>query len=498
MRNKMILTVLNSAVRIPDKTKGIVDMEQKVYFPENFLWGGAVAANQCEGAVLEDGKEYSTADALTAGVFGEPELPPEGFYLKREAIDFYHRYREDIALFAEMGFKTLRVSIAWSRIFPKGDEDTPNEKGLDFYDKLFDELHKNGIEPLVTISHYEMPLYLATEYGGWANRRIIEFFAKYARCVFTRYCGKVKYWLTFNEINMMLHAPFNGGGVQGNVQDLDQSLIYQAIHHQLVASALATRIGHEIDPENKIGCMIAGSPMYPLTCHPDDLLEAMSKDRDSLFFADVHAKGKYPAYMKRKFEEKGVQIEITPEDEVILKNTVDFISFSYYMSYCATADPEKNKLARGNILAAVKNPYLEESDWGWQIDPKGLRYILNQFYDRYELPLFIVENGLGAKDVLMDGEHGPTVEDDYRIDYMRKHLLQVSEAIHDGVEVMGYTSWGCIDLVSNTSNQMSKRYGFIYVDRNDDGSGTMARYKKKSFGWYQKVINTNGMSLLES
>lgn len=469
---------------------------QRERFPKGFLWGGALAANQCEGAVREDGKGLSTADALTAGVFGKAELPPKGFYLKETAIDFYHRYQEDIALFQEMGFKVLRISIAWSRIFPNGDDAEPNEKGLQFYDQLIGELCRRGIQPLVTLSHYEMPLHLAEAYGGWADRRVIDFFVHYADTVFRRYKDLVRYWLTFNEINMMRHAPFNGGGILGDPAELDESLLFQAIHHQLVASAAVTRLGHEISPDFQIGCMIAGSPIYPLTCSPADVLEAMQRDRESLFFGDVHARGYYPAYMNRYFEEHNIHLEITEADREILKHTVDFISLSYYMSYCATADPEKNHQSRGNILSAVKNPYLPESEWGWQIDPQGLRYILNQLYDRYQLPLFIVENGLGAKDVLTENERGEkTVEDDYRIQYLRAHLLQAAEAIRDGVKLLGFTSWGCLDLVSNTSNQMSKRYGFIYVDRNDDGSGSLARYKKKSFDWYKAVIASNGMSL---
>lgn len=470
----------------------------KSELPENFLWGGAIAANQCEGAALEDGKGWSTADALTQGVFGKPQIPPKRFYLKEEGIDFYHRYQEDIALMAEMGLKVLRVSIAWSRIYPRGDEKQPNEKGLRFYDELFDELQKHGIEPLVTLSHYEMPLYLAVEYGGWSNRKLISFFENYVRTVYERYKDKVTYWLTFNEINMMLHAPFNGGGICGDPETIDKNIVYQAIHNQLVASALATKIGHEINPAFQIGCMIAGSPIYPLTPNPDDILEAVRKDRESLFFADVHARGAYPGYMKRYFKEQGIQIQTEKEDAKILKNTVDFISISYYMSYCATADESKNRQSRGNIMSAMKNPYLPESDWGWQIDPKGLRYILNQLYDRYQLPIFIVENGLGAKDELVKGDDGHyTVKDEYRIDFLREHLKQMIEAVRDGVEVWGYTCWGIIDLVSNTSNQMSKRYGLIYVDRNDDGSGTFNRYKKSSFTWYQKVIHTNGACLDE-
>lgn len=399
---------------------------------------------------------------------------------------------------AEMGLKVLRVSIAWSRIYPRGDEKQPNEKGLRFYDELFDELQKHGIEPLVTLSHYEMPLYLAVEYGGWSNRKLISFFENYVRTVYERYKDKVTYWLTFNEINMMLHAPFNGGGICGDLETIDKNIVYQAIHNQLVASALATKIGHEINPAFQIGCMIAGSPIYPLTPNPDDILEAVRKDRESLFFADVHARGAYPGYMKRYFKEQGIQIQTEKEDAKILKNTVDFISISYYMSYCATADESKNRQSRGNIMSAMKNPYLPESDWGWQIDPKGLRYILNQLYDRYQLPIFIVENGLGAKDELVKGDDGHyTVKDEYRIDFLREHLKQMIEAVRDGVEVWGYTCWGIIDLVSNTSNQMSKRYGLIYVDRNDDGSGTFNRYKKSSFTWYQKVIHTNGACLDE-
>ena len=473
-------------------------MKQDDIFPKDFLWGGALAANQCEGAALEDGKGYSTADALTNGVFGIPEIPPKKGYLKEDAIDFYHRYKDDIKLLAELGIKTLRISIAWSRIFPKGDEKEANEKGLEFYDNLFAELKKYKIEPLVTLSHYEMPLYLSSEYGGWSNRKLIYFFENYVRVVFERYKNTVKYWLTFNEINMMLHAPFNGGGIQGSLESIDASILYQAIHHQLIASALATKIGHEINPDFRIGCMIAGSPIYPLTANPKDILAAMEKDRDSLFFADVHARGQYPAYILRSFKEKNIHIHMEKEDYEILKHTVDFISISYYMSYCATADEEKNIQSRGNIMAAVKNPYLKESEWGWQIDPEGLRYILNQLYDRYQLPIFVVENGLGAKDQLEKDEKGQVViQDSYRIDYMKEHIIQMYEAMKDGVELMGYTSWGIIDLVSNTSNQMSKRYGLIYVDRNDDGSGSLKRYKKKSFDWYKEVIRTNGKNLLD-
>lgn len=461
-------------------------------FPKNFLWGGAVAANQCEGAYQEDGKGLSVQDVLPRGIRGSRTKLPTEENLKLEAIDFYHRYPQDIKMFAEMGFKVFRTSIAWSRIFPKGDEEQPNEAGLEFYDRVFEECRKYGIEPLVTLSHYETPLYLAETYNGWTDRRMIGFYERYVRTVFKRYRGKVKYWLTFNEINSLLHVPFMSGGI-ANMQGLTEQDLYQAAHHELVASALATKIGHEMMPDAMIGCMILSMPTYPLTPSPDDVIAAMDAEHRNYFYGDVHVRGKYPGYMKRYFREHGIQIQFAPEDEEILKNTVDFVSFSYYMSVCATSDPEKQKKGLGNLLGGVPNPTLKASDWGWQIDPKGLRYVLNMFYDRYQKPLFIVENGLGAVDVLNEDENGnKTVEDDYRIQYLKDHLIQVGEAVQDGVEIMGYTSWGCIDVVSASTAELKKRYGYIYVDRNDDGTGTMERYKKKSFYWYQKVIESNG------
>ncbi|MGO5135683.1 glycoside hydrolase family 1 protein [Clostridium butyricum] len=465
-------------------------------FPEGFLWGGATAANQFEGAYNEDGKGLSIQDLMPKGITGPMSEEPTEDNMKLIGIDFYHRYKEDIALFAEMGFKTFRLSIAWSRIFPNGDELEPNEKGLEFYDKVFDELAKYDIEPLVTLSHYETPLGLARGYNGWTDRRLIGFFERYVRTVFTRYKDKVKYWLTFNEINSALHFPVMSAGILTPKEELSKQDLYQAMHHELVASALAVKIGHEINPEFKIGCMILGVPNYPLTPMPADILKAMEQDRGNLFFADIHARGEYPRYMNRYFKENNIAIKFEDGDAEILKNTVDFISFSYYMSSCATVDPEKNKAGAGNLIAGVLNPYLKASDWGWQIDPEGLRYILNQLYDRYQKPLFIVENGLGAVDELITDENGnKTVNDDYRINYLNDHLVQVGEAIEDGVELMGYTTWGCIDLVSASTAELKKRYGFIYVDRNDDGSGTLERYKKKSFNWYKEVIATNGASL---
>lgn len=473
-------------------------------FPKEFLWGGATAANQYEGAYNVGDKGLSVQDVTPRG--GVPvsdndlnpfiaELPTED-NLKLEGIDFYHRYKEDVALFAEMGFKVFRTSIAWSRIFPNGDELEPNEEGLQFYDNLFDELAKYGIEPLVTLSHYETPLHLARKYNGWVNRDLIGFYERYVRTVFNRYKNKVKYWLTFNEINSVLHVPFISGGIATPVEKLSKQDLYQAVHHELVASALATKVGHEINPEFKIGCMVLAMPTYPMTPKPEDVLAAREFENQNYLFSDIHARGKYPKYIQRFFKENDINIKFESGDkELLAENTVDFISFSYYMSSVQAHDPENYQSSIGNLLGGIANPYLESSEWGWQVDPIGLRIVLNNLYDRYQLPLFIVENGLGAKDVLIEGADGPTVDDDYRIDYLKKHLQQVGEAIEDGVELLGYTTWGCIDLVSASTAQMSKRYGFIYVDRNDDGSGTLNRYKKKSFYWYKEVIESNGETL---
>ncbi len=470
--------------------------ESNLNFPEGFLWGGATAANQIEGAYNEGGKGLSVQDVMPRGIMAPPTQAPTPDNLKLEAIDFYHRYAEDIALLAEMGFKVFRFSIAWSRIFPLGDETEPNEEGLAFYDRVLDELEKHGIEPLVTISHYETPLHLARTYDGWTDRRLIGFFERYARTLFEHYGKRVRYWLTFNEINSVLHEPFLSGGIATPKDRLSEQDLYQAIHHELVASAAATRIAHEINPDIQVGCMILAVPTYPLTPDPRDVWAAKQAERANYAFGDLHVRGEYPGYLRRTLRDKGIELEITEEDRALLReHTVDFVSFSYYMSVCETAT-QSAEAGRGNLMGGVTNPTLEASEWGWQIDPTGLRTILNDYWDRWGKPLFIVENGLGAKDVLVDGPNGPTVEDDYRIAYMNDHLVQVAEAIADGVEVLGYTSWGCIDLVSASTAQMSKRYGFIYVDRDDDGNGTLARYRKKSFGWYRDVIASNGACLV--
>ncbi|GIN06873.1 aryl-phospho-beta-D-glucosidase BglH [Shouchella clausii] len=463
-------------------------------FPEGFLWGGAVAANQLEGAYQEDGKGLSTADVSPNGIMSKPDFSMKEFNLYHEAIDFYHTYKEDIALFAEMGFKAFRFSIAWTRIFPNGDETTPNEKGLAFYDQVIDELLKYNIEPVITISHYEMPLGLVKDYGGWKNRQVVHFYERFAKTILERYHHKVKYWMTFNEINVLLHAPFTGGGLLFEAGENKEQAIYQAAHHQFVASSLAVKAGHALDPSLQIGCMIASMVTYPYTSKPEDMFAALEQDRKTLFFSDVQSRGYYPSYIKAYFKEKGIEIEMEAGDlDLLREHTVDYIGFSYYMSFVASTDPEHLKLqTAGNLFAGVENPYLEASEWGWQIDPIGMRTVCNQLYDRYQKPLFIVENGLGAIDQI---EEDGSIQDDYRIDYLRAHIEQMKLAIADGVDLIGYTSWGPIDLVSASTAELKKRYGFIYVDRDSNGKGSNKRYKKKSFSWYQNVIATNGEQL---
>lgn len=472
-------------------------------FPEGFLWGGATAANQCEGAYNVDGRGLANVDVMPHGPerravgAGERKMLAfeDGYYYPAQTgIDFYHRYKEDIALLAEMGFKCFRMSIAWTRIFPNGDEEEPNEAGLAFYEDVFRECRAHGIEPLVTITHFDCPIHLIKEYGGWRNRKLIDFYKRLARTLFTRYKGLVTYWLTFNEINMILHLPFMGAGLVFEPGEDKLAVEYLAAHNELVASAWATKIAHEIDPEVKIGCMLAAGSNYPYSCRPEDVRAAQLDNQDNYFFVDVQSRGYYPAYAVKKLERLGINVGMTEEDkQVLAQNTVDFISFSYYSSRTSAGEGTAAERTQGNAFAGAKNPYLEQSQWGWAIDPLGLRVTLNDLYDRYQKPLFIVENGLGARDeVKADG----SIDDDYRIDYLRRHIEAMDAAItEDGVDLMGYTTWGPIDLVSAGTGEMSKRYGFIYVDRDDAGAGSLARSRKKSFGWYKKVIATNGADL---
>nr|WP_265458749.1 6-phospho-beta-glucosidase [Enterococcus sp. HY326] len=471
---------------------------------KDFLWGGALAAHQFEGGWDAAGKGPSVIDVMTAGAHGVAReitatIEEDKFYPNQVAIDFYHQYKTDIALFAEMGLKCLRTSIAWTRIFPKGDEAEPNEAGLQFYDDVFDELIKNGIEPVITLSHFEMPLHLAREYGGFRNRQVIDFFAKFAKVVFERYQDKVKYWMTFNEINnqMDVNNPiflWTNSGVLVEEGENAKEVMYQVAHNELVASAKAVMIGKEINPDFQIGCMISHVPIYPYSCNPADIMAAEEANRQRFFFADVHVRGKYPNYALKEFEREGYNLDIRLEDLAVLKaGTVDYVGFSYYMSTVVKADAENsvdNNVVNGGLANGVDNPYIQSTDWGWAIDPEGLRFTLNRLYDRYQLPLFIVENGFGAIDQLEDGQ----VHDPERVDYLTKHIQELQKAVdYDGVELLGYTPWGIIDLVSFTTGEMKKRYGMIYVDRDNEGNGTMKRYRKDSFDWYRQVIENNGL-----
>jgi 6-phospho-beta-glucosidase len=471
-------------------------------FPKDFLWGGATAANQLEGAYDKGGRGLANVDLLPHGsqrweiaANGSSELTfkEDNHYPAKHGINFYEHYKEDIKLLAEMGFKTFRVSIAWSRIFPKGDEKEPNEEGLQFYEDVFKECKKYNIEPLVTITHFDCPVHLTKEYGSWKNRKMIDFYENLCRVIFNRYVGLVKYWLTFNEINMILYAPFMAAGVMIFEDEDEQKVKYQAIHHQLVASALATKIAHETDPEMKVGCMLAAGANYPYTCNPEDVFASLKHEHHGYFFIDVQSRGEYPSYAIKQMEKAQVMPEMRDGDlELLKEHTVDFVSFSYYSSSVASTDPNVTKKTEGNAFARIENPYLEKSEWGWQIDPLGFRITLNKLYDRYQKPFFVVENGLGAKDAVENG----VINDDYRIKYLKDHIQSMKDAIEiDGVDVMGYTSWGCIDLVSASTGEMSKRYGYIYVDLDDEGNGTYKRIKKKSFNWYKKVIDTNGEEL---
>ncbi|KMY49696.1 6-phospho-beta-glucosidase [Peribacillus loiseleuriae] len=472
-------------------------------FQKNFLWGGAVAAHQVEGGWNQGGKGISITDVMTAGTHTIPRKITDGvlegeYYPNHEGINFYARYKEDIKLFAEMGFKCFRTSIAWTRIFPKGDENEPNEEGLQFYDDLFDELQKYGIEPVVTLSHFEMPYHLVKEYGGWRNRKLIDFFVRFSEVVMNRYKDKVKYWMTFNEINnqTIISNPiyaFTNSGVIYDEEEDKLEVMYQAVHHELVASAKVVKLGHNINPDFKIGCMVAALPNYPYTCNPNDVMKAFEADQEQLMFTDVHVRGHYPQRTLNIWKKNNFSIEITKEDkEILQEGTVDFIGCSYYLTNTLTADEDVERT--GSDLAgggdAVNNPYLKVSDWGWTIDPIGFRYYLNMMYSRYELPIFVVENGFGATDRV---EEDGNIEDQNRIDYLASHIIEMKKAVEeDGVEVLGYTTWGCIDPISFTTGEMKKRYGFIYVDRENDGSGSLKRMKKKSFNWYKNVIATNG------
>ena len=471
-------------------------------FPEEFMWGGAIAAHQAEGAWDEDGKGPSVADRYAAGGNGAFKRftavdEPGARYPFRRGVDLYHHLEEDLDLFAEMGFTVFRTSIAWSRVFPQGDEVEPNEAGLAFYDRMFDLCRERGIEPLVTLSHCEMPYHLVEAYGGFADRRVIDYFCRFAATVMRRYKGKVRLWLTFNELNAAAF-PFMSMTQLGVPEGLGatQQQRWQAVHYALVASARTVRLAHEIDPDNRVGCMITQQTIYPLTCRPEDMMELIACNQQNDFLVgDVQVFGHYPYYAERLFERQGIQLERTGQDLAELAaGTVDFYSFSYYESKCVTAGDEGSSIS-GNILAGVKNPYLQASAWGWQIDPVGLRYTLNLLYDRYRIPLMVVENGLGAVDEMVEEDGELRIHDPYRIDYLRRHVAEMAKAVDDGVDLMGYTSWGPIDLVSLSTGEYKKRYGYVYVECDNEGVGPMTRHRKDSFWWYQRCIASNGAEL---
>lgn len=483
---------------------------KKNIFPKEFLWGGSLAGNQCEGAWNVDGKGISIADCTRlkknvdkknydeihkiTSYDVEKAMKTEDTveYPKRHGINFYEYYKEDLDLFAEMGFKVLRVSIQWTRIYPNGVEDEPNEQGLKFYENLFIEMKKRNIEPLVTLHHYEMPLYLCNNYQGWYQREVIDLFLKFCKTVFERYKELVKYWLTFNEIDSVFRHPFTTLGLIKDRFENEkfEEVIYQSLHHQFIASALATKYLHEIIPDSKMGCMITKTLSYPENCNPQNVLLATKDNRKNHFYSDVQIRGEYPQHILNEWKRKNINIMFEENDEDILKQyTVDYLSFSYYMSRISSIDDLGKEKVSGNLSSSIKNSFLDITEWDWQIDPIGLTISLIELYDRYEKPLFIVENGLGYNDIL---DQNGNIIDDYRIEYFKNHISAIAEAIEEGVDIIGYTPWGCIDLVSMSTCQMTKRYGFIYVDLDDDGNGTYKRIKKKSFEWYKKVIETNG------
>ncbi len=480
-------------------------------FPEGFLWGGAIAANQAEGAWNVGGKGWSVCDVATykpnvdvkdykahveissAAIQKAMADLDDTYYPKRRGIDFYHHYKEDLALLAEMGFRVFRLSIAWTRLYPTGEEEEPNAEGLAFYEEVLKEMKRLHIEPLVTLSHYEMPLSLCLKYNGWTDGRVIDCFVRFCRTCFEQYGKYVKYWLNFNEVDSILRHPFITAGIIPDRcgEKGETACCYQALHHQFVASGIVTKMCHDLIPGSQMGCMLTKLMTYPRTCAPEDVAAAQKKNLENMFYSDVMVFGEYPPMILRDLEKRGIHIEMEPGDlDIIREGTVDFVSFSYYMSMTESVDPNAERTP-GNTVLGVRNPYLESSEWGWQVDPVGLRISLIELYDRYKKPLFIVENGIGARDTV----EGGAIHDGYRIDYFRRHFQEMEKAIDDGVELMGYTSWAPIDLVSASTSQMSKRYGFIYVDQDDLGKGTLERIRKDSFYWYQKVIRTNGADL---
>ncbi|MGT2958980.1 6-phospho-beta-glucosidase [Streptococcus bovimastitidis] len=474
-------------------------MTETSQFPKSFLFGGAIAANQAEGAWQEGGRGLSNIDMIPhgpdrmpvkLGYVSDPQLDAQHYYPSHSGIDFYHHYQEDLDMLADMGLEIFRTSISWSRLFPNGDESQPNPEGLAFYQNLFEACRQRKMKILVTLAHFDIPMGLVRDYGSWRNRQVIDFYLNFAETCFKAFGQLVDYWITFNEINIVLHSPFSGAGLTISENEYRDQVLFQAAHHMLLASSKAVKSFKNLCPQGQIGCMIAGGSFYPYSCNPDDVWKAMMDDRLNTFFVDVQVHGEYPFYMDNILKDKNVSLDITEEDRQTLKSSVDFVAFSYYSSRTSIADMSRVEINSGNVVKSAKNPYLQVSDWGWAIDPKGLRITINSLYEKYRKPLFIVENGLGAQDIL---EADKTVHDPYRIAYMEEHLKEVAKALEDNIPLIGYISWGILDLVSASTGEMSKRYGVIYVDKDDQGQGTLARYKKDSYYWYQKLITDRNL-----
>lgn len=477
-------------------------MSKVTGFKKDFLWGGAVAANQCEGAWQEGGKGWCVADInrfrgdiplnkksnqeITTREILKAMEDTERIYPKRRGIDFYHTYRDDLKLLKGLGINSFRTSINWARIFPNGDDSEPNEEGLKYYEALIDEIIANGMEPMITISHYEMPLNLTLKYNGWYSREVIDYFVKYCKTLFDRYNGRVRYWIIVNQINLIVHESFNHLGIaEDKVNNLLEAK-YQGVHNEMVACAKATKYAREISEDIHIGMMFCDEISYAATSKPEDVLANYKRNQMEFFYGDVLLRGKYPGYAFRFFDDHNLHIEFGEGDEEALKNTADFMAISYYYTLIADAESIKRR------DTAYPNPHIKASDWGWGIDPVGLRTKLNMYWDRYQVPIAIAENGIGCFD---KSEEDGSIHDDYREEYLKAHIEQVREAVLDGVDVLGYYPWGPIDIVSCSSSEMSKRYGFIYVDLDDYGRGSGKRSLKDSYYWYKKVVEANGKIL---
>lgn len=477
-------------------------MSSKYEFPDGFLWGAATSAYQVEGAALEDGKKKSQQDILN--------IKP-GLCDASVASDHYHRYKEDVALMKELGMNCYRFSIAWARIFPDGVGEA-NPKGVAFYHNLIDELLANGITPIPTLYHYDMPMTLVEKYDGWISRQSVADYEYYAKFVISEYGPKVKYWLTINEQSIIVQYWTQKCLIPEQYLN-DPQIKYQINHHMNLAHAISCKLVHELVPGGQVGAAIGYSPIYPLSCKSEDNMAAQNaNDLRNYFYTDVYFQGHYNKAAFCYLEKNGLAPRMEPGDEALFKEGYsDFLALNYYSSDTATMPPKdaKRRMSGYNptgikgqmegfetqpgFYMLAQNPTLETTDWDWTIDPMGLQYILRDLYTRYNKPLMITENGMGAYDKMdEDGK----IHDEYRISYLKEHIKAMKHAMNEGVEVISYNPWSFIDLIS-TSNGFKKRYGFVYVNRTDDDLKDLNRYKKESFYWYQKVIKSNGTILDE-